>query len=102
MRIFRLKNNNKKRAAVIAILAITASVIGVAIAAWTTGGSGSGQASAGSATSMTISAGNTEHESLPNRLGGRRRDDQQPESVQGARQLDLARRDHCRRRPQRL
>lgn len=57
MRIFKLKNNNKKRVAVIAILAIAVSVIGVAIAAWTTGGSGSGQASAGSATSMTISAG---------------------------------------------
>jgi hypothetical protein len=57
VRIFRLKNNNRKRVAVIAILAIAGSVIGVAIAAWTTGGSGSGQASAGSATSMTISAG---------------------------------------------
>ena len=57
MRIFSLKNNKKKRVAVIAILAIAGSVIGVAIAAWTTGGSGSGQATAGSATSMTISAG---------------------------------------------
>src|SRR6059036_1827259 len=57
MRILRLKNNSKKRMAVIAILAIDGSVVGVAIAAWTTGGSGSGQAQAGSATSMTISAG---------------------------------------------
>jgi hypothetical protein len=38
-------------------LLIGGSVIGVAIAAWTTGGSGSGQASAGTAASMTISAG---------------------------------------------
>jgi hypothetical protein len=36
---------------------LSATAIGVAIAAWTTGGSGSGQASAGTATSMTISAG---------------------------------------------
>jgi hypothetical protein len=56
MRILKLKNS-KKRFAVIAILVISGSVIGVAIAAWTTGGSGSGQASAGTATSMTISAG---------------------------------------------
>ena len=38
VRIFNLKNNNKKRVAVIAILVIAVSVIGVAIAAWTTGG----------------------------------------------------------------
>src|SRR5438552_11557068 len=57
MRILRLKNNGKKRVAVIAILAVAGSIIGVAIAAWTTGGSGSGQAAAGSAASMTISAG---------------------------------------------
>jgi hypothetical protein len=57
VRIFNLKNNNKKRVTAIAILVIAGSVIGVAIAAWTTGGTGSGQASAGSATSMTISAG---------------------------------------------
>jgi hypothetical protein len=56
VRIFRF-NNKKKRVTVIAILAIAGSVIGVAIAAWTTGASGSGQASAGTATSMTISAG---------------------------------------------
>lgn len=56
MSVFRLKNT-KKRLAVVAILAIAGSVIGVAIAAWTTGGSGSGQATAGSASSMTISAG---------------------------------------------
>jgi hypothetical protein len=48
---------NKKRLTLLAVFLIAASVIGVALAAWTTGGSGSGQASAGSATSMTISAG---------------------------------------------
>lgn len=48
---------NKKRLVVLAILLVAVSAIGVAIAAWTTGGSGSGQASAGSAVSMTISAG---------------------------------------------
>ncbi len=56
MSVFRLKNT-KKRLTAVAILAIAGSVVGVAIAAWTTGGSGSGQATAGSATSMTISAG---------------------------------------------
>src|SRR4051812_7965260 len=54
----RLKLGSKKtRAVVILALVIAGSVIGVAIAAWTTGGSGSGQASAGTAASMTISAG---------------------------------------------
>ena len=48
MRIFSLKGSKKRRAALVA-LAIAGSVVGVAIAAWTTGGSGSGQASAGSA-----------------------------------------------------
>ena len=53
-----LKFGNKKtRVLVILALVIAGSVIGVAIAAWTTGGSGSGQASAGTAVSMTISAG---------------------------------------------
>ena len=53
-----LKTGSKKtRAVVILALVIAGSVIGVAIAAWTTGGSGSGQASAGTAASMTISAG---------------------------------------------
>jgi hypothetical protein len=47
----------RKKLAVSAILVVAATVIGVAIAAWTTGGSGSGQASAGTATAMTISAG---------------------------------------------
>jgi hypothetical protein len=47
----------KKRLVVLTILLVAASAIGVAIAAWTTGGSGSGQASAGTAASMTISAG---------------------------------------------
>lgn len=56
MRIFSLKGSKKRRAALVA-LAIAGSVVGVAIAAWTTGGSGSGQASAGSASAMTISAG---------------------------------------------
>ena len=53
-----LKMGSKKtRVIVILALVIAGSVIGVAIAAWTTGGSGSGQASAGTAASMTISAG---------------------------------------------
>ena len=53
-----LKMSSKKtRAVIILALVIAGSVIGVAIAAWTTGGSGSGQASAGTAASMTISAG---------------------------------------------
>jgi hypothetical protein len=47
----------KKRLIAVAVLLIAGSVIGVALAAWTTGGSGSGQAQAGSAASMTISAG---------------------------------------------
>jgi hypothetical protein len=49
--------SKKTRLIVILGLVIAGSVIGVAIAAWTTGGSGSGQASAGTAASMTISAG---------------------------------------------
>src|SRR5437870_13889215 len=56
MKIFRLKGSRKRRVAV-AVLVIAGSVVGVAIDAWTTGGSGSGQAQAGSAASMTISAG---------------------------------------------
>jgi hypothetical protein len=56
MKIFRLKGSRKRRVAV-AVLVIAGSVAGVAIAAWTTGGSGSGQASAGTASSMAISAG---------------------------------------------
>ena len=51
------KGSKKTRVIVILALVIAGSVIGVAIAAWTTGGSGSGQASAGTAASMTISAG---------------------------------------------
>ena len=49
--------NKKKRVILVLTLLIAGSAIGVAIAAWTTGGSGSGQASAGTAVSMTISAG---------------------------------------------
>jgi len=49
--------NKRMRMALILTLLIAGSAIGVAIAAWTTGGSGSGQASAGTAASMTISAG---------------------------------------------
>lgn len=56
MRIFKLKKS-RKRLATVAALIVGVSVIGVAYAAWTTGGSGSGQATAGSAASMTISAG---------------------------------------------
>ena len=52
------KFHGKKRKLILAaILAVAATAVGVAFAAWTTGGSGAGQASAGSATSMTISAG---------------------------------------------
>lgn len=51
------KGSKKTRVVVVLALVIAGSVIGVAIAAWTTGGSGSGQASAGTAASMTISAG---------------------------------------------
>jgi len=47
----------KRKLTLAAILAVAATAIGVAVAAWTTGGSGSGQVQAGSATSMTISAG---------------------------------------------
>jgi hypothetical protein len=47
----------RKKIALLAILAVALTAIGVAIAAWTTGGSGSGQASAGTAASMSISAG---------------------------------------------
>jgi hypothetical protein len=47
----------KKRLVLVLALVIGGSAIGVAIAAWTTGASGSGQASAGTAASMTISAG---------------------------------------------
>jgi hypothetical protein len=47
----------KRRVITVVTLLIAASAIGVAIAAWTTGGTGSGQASAGTATAMTISAG---------------------------------------------
>jgi hypothetical protein len=54
MRIF---GNKKRKFIAITVLAIAGSVVAVAIAAWTTGGSGSGQAQAGTAASMTISAG---------------------------------------------
>lgn len=47
----------RKKTILLTTLVIAGSAIGVAIAAWTTGGSGSGQAQAGSAASMTISAG---------------------------------------------
>jgi hypothetical protein len=47
----------RKRLTAVVALVVAASVIGVAVAAWTSGGSGSGQAQAGSAASLTISAG---------------------------------------------
>src|SRR5436189_5551309 len=56
MRVFSFASKKNRLIAVTALV-IAGSVVGVAIAAWTTGGSGSGQASAGSAGSMTISAG---------------------------------------------
>jgi hypothetical protein len=54
MRVFASK---KRKFIAVAVLAIAGSVVAAAIAAWTTGGSGSGQAQAGTAASMTISAG---------------------------------------------
>src|SRR5262245_37216264 len=54
MRVFASK---KRKFISVAVLAIAGSIVAVAIAAWTTGGSGSGQAQAGTAASMTISAG---------------------------------------------
>jgi hypothetical protein len=56
MRVFS-GTSRKKKIIAATVLVIAGSVVGVAIAAWTTGGSGSGQAQAGSAASMTISAG---------------------------------------------
>jgi hypothetical protein len=47
----------KRKKVVLAILALPLIAVGVAIAAWTTGGSGSGQAAAGTAATMSISAG---------------------------------------------
>jgi hypothetical protein len=55
--MWRFTFAGKKRMVLVLTLLIGGSAIGVAIAAWTTGGSGSGQASAGTAASMTISAG---------------------------------------------
>jgi hypothetical protein len=52
-----IKWTTKNRLIAGATLVVAASVIGVAIAAWTSGGSGSGQAAAGSAASISISAG---------------------------------------------
>jgi hypothetical protein len=57
---------SRKRLVAISALVVAGSLIGVAIAAWTTGGSGSGQASAGSAASMTISAGTPSTSLYPN------------------------------------
>jgi hypothetical protein len=56
MRVFRF-GSKKKRVVLVVALTVAATAIGVAIAAWTTGGSGSGQAQAGTAASLTISAG---------------------------------------------
>jgi hypothetical protein len=52
-----IKWTTKNRLIAGTTLVVAASVIGVAIAAWTSGGSGSGQAAAGSAASISISAG---------------------------------------------
>src|SRR5205814_5173360 len=57
MRVFSGTNRKKKQLIAVTALLVAGSAIGVAIAAWTTGGSGSGQASAGTASSMSISAG---------------------------------------------
>lgn len=56
MHVLRFAKTRKKLTAVVALV-VAGSVIGVAVAAWSTGGTGSGQAQAGSAASLTISAG---------------------------------------------
>jgi hypothetical protein len=56
MDVLRFAKKRKKLTGVVALV-VAGSAVGVAIAAWTTGGSGSGQAQAGSAAAMTISAG---------------------------------------------
>jgi hypothetical protein len=65
MRVFKF-DNKKKRIVLVAALAIAATAIGAAIAAWTTGGSGSGQAQAGTAQNMTILAGTPSTSLYPN------------------------------------
>jgi hypothetical protein len=65
MRVFKF-DNKKKRIVLVAVLAIAATAIGAAIAAWTTGGSGSGQAQAGTAQNMTILAGTPSTSLYPN------------------------------------
>jgi hypothetical protein len=70
-----LLNTKKKRITAAAITVIAASAIGVAIAAWTTGGSGSGQAGRIGSADDDL-GGHTELESVPDGVGGCRRNDQ--------------------------
>jgi hypothetical protein len=64
MKRFNWSTRNKLIAA--ASIAVGGSLVGVAIAAWTSGGSGSGQASAGSAATLTITAGSPTSSLYPN------------------------------------
>ena len=56
MRVLRMAARKKKLTAAV-VLVLAGSIVGVAFAAWTSGGSGSAQAQAGSAASLTVSAG---------------------------------------------
>jgi hypothetical protein len=62
----RLTWSTRNKAIAAAVLVVGGTLVGVAIAAWTTGGSGSGQASAGTAANMTISAGTPTSSLYPN------------------------------------
>ena len=66
MRASRLVNTKKKRIIAAVIGVIAASAIGVAIAAWTTGGTGNGAAQAGTAASLTIGIGAPTSSLYPN------------------------------------
>lgn len=62
----RFNWTTRKKMIAAAALVVGGSLVGVAIAAWTTGGSGSGQASAGTAATLTISAGSPTSSLYPN------------------------------------
>jgi hypothetical protein len=64
MKRFNWTTRNKMIAA--ATLVVGGSLVGVAIAAWTTGGSGSGQATAGTAATLTITPGSPTSSLYPN------------------------------------